>query len=168
VRLQLCRELIADVRRLDQQLADNQAEAARLLEEHGTRLREIDGVGPVLAARILGRTGHVSRFATPAAYATYNGTAPVEVASAEHQCHRLNRYGDRQLNSAIHTIAIVQLRMPDSAGRRYYDRKIADGKTPRAALRCLKRHLSNQLWRTMLVDERRRRHIPDDQSAKAS
>ena len=79
VRLQLCRELIADVRRLDQQLADNQAEATRLLDEHGTRLREIDGVGPVLAARILGRTRHVRRFATPAAYATYNGTAPVEV-----------------------------------------------------------------------------------------
>ena len=158
VRVQLCRELIADVRRLDQQLADNQAEATRLLDEHGTRLCEIDGVGPVLAARILGRTGHVSRFATAAAYATYNGTAPVEVASAEHECHRLNRYGDRQLNSAIHTIAVVQVRMPHSAGRRYYDRKIADGKTPRAALRCLKRHLFNQLWRTMLVDERRRRH----------
>jgi transposase len=168
IRLQLCRELIADVRRLDQQLADNQTEATRLLDEHGTRLREIDGVGPVLAARILGRTGHVTRFATAAAYATYNGTAPVEVASAEHQCHRLNRYGDRQLNSAIHTIAIVQLRMPHSAGRRYYDRKIADRKTPRAALRCLKRHLSSQLWRTMIADERRRRHIPDDQSAKAS
>jgi transposase len=168
VRVQLCRELIADVRRLDQQLADNQAEATRLLDEHGTRLCEIDGVGPVLAARILGRTRHVRRFATAAAYATYNGTAPVEVASAEHECHRLNRYGDRQLNSAIHTIAVVQGRMPHSAGRRYYDRKIADGKTPRAALRCLKRHLSNQLWRTMLVDERRRRHIPDDQSAKAS
>ena len=60
VRVQLCRELIADVRRLDQQLADNQAEATRLLDEHGTRLCEIDGVGPVLAARILGRTGHVA------------------------------------------------------------------------------------------------------------
>jgi hypothetical protein len=75
------------------------AEATRLLDEHGTRLREIAGVGPVLAARILGRTGHVGRFATAAAYATYNGTAPVEIASAEHQGHRLNRYGDRQLNS---------------------------------------------------------------------
>ena len=143
-------------------------EAARLLDEHGTRLREIDGVGPVLAARILGRTGHVTRFATAAAYATYNGTAPVEVASAEHQCHRLNRYGDRQLNSAIHTIAIVQLRMPDSAARRYYDRKIADGKAPRATLRCLKRHLSNQLWRTMIADEHRHRDKPNNQSAKAS
>lgn len=168
VRLQLCKELIADIRRLDEQLTDNQAEATRLLDEHGTRLREIDGVGPVLAARILGRTGHVTRFATAAAYATYNGTAPIEVASAEHQCHRLNRYGDRQLNSAVYTIAMVQVRMPDSAGRRYYDRKIADGKTPRAALRSLKRHLSNQLWRTMLADEYRHRNKPDNQTPTAA
>ena len=94
MRVQLCRELIGDVRRVDQQLSDNQAEAARLLDEHATRLRQDHGVGPVLAARILGRTGHVSRFATAAAYATYNGTAPIEVTSAEYACHRLNRFGN--------------------------------------------------------------------------
>lgn len=168
VRLQLCRELIAEIRRLDTQLADNQAQATRLLDEHGTGLRQIDGVGPVLATRILGRTGHVTRFATAAAYATYNGTAPIEVASAEHGCHRLNRYGDRRLNSAIHTIAMVQARMPTSAGRRFYDRKIAEGKTPRAAMRSLKRHLSNQLWRTMLADENHHRVKPDGQSSTAA
>jgi transposase len=168
VRLQLCKELIADIRRLDKQLTDIETQAAELLDEHGTRLREIDGVGPVLAARILGRTGHVTRFASPGAYATYNGTAPVEIASADHQCHRLNRYGDRQLNSAIHNVAIVQLRMPNSAGRRYYDRRIAEGKTPRAALRCLKRHLSNRLWKTMTADEQHRHNKPIDQTAQAS
>lgn len=84
----------------------------------------------------MGRTGRVSRFATSAAYATYNGAAPVKVVSAEHQCHRLNRYGDRRLNPAIPTIAVVRVRMPNSAG-----------------LRSLKRHLSNQFWRTMLADE---------------
>jgi transposase len=168
VRLQLCRELIADIRRLDAQLADNQAQITALLDEHGTRLREIDGVGPVLAARILGRTGRASRFATPAAYAAYNGTAPIEVASAEYQCHRLNRYGDRRLNSAIHTIAMVQVRMPNSAGRRYYERKIADGKTPRAAMRSLKRHLSNQLWRAMIADDHRHHDKLDSQSPTAA
>jgi len=168
VRLQLCRDLIADIRRLDGQLADNQAEATRLLDEHGTRLREVDGIGPVLAARILGRTGHATRFAAPGAYATYNGTAPIEIASAEHQCHRLNRYGDRQLNSAIHTIAMVQIRMPNSEGRAYYDRKIAEGKTPRAARRCLKRHISNRLWRIMTTDEKRHHNPPIDQPAMAS
>jgi transposase len=168
IRLQLCRELIADIRRLDQQLADNQARITKLLDEHGSRLREIDGVGPVLAARILGRTGRAGRFASSAAYATYNGTAPIEVASAEYQCHRLNRYGDRRLNSAIHTVAMVQVRMPTSAGRRYYDRKIAAGKTPRAALRSLKRHLSNQLWRTMLAEEHHHHDNPDRQSPTAA
>lgn len=122
----------------------------------------------MLAARVLGRTGHVTRFATAAAYATYNGTAPVEVASAEHQCHRLNRYGDRQLNSAIYTIAMVQVRMPTSAGRRYDNRKVADGKTPRAALLSLKRHLSNQLWRVMIADDYHHGGKLDNQSAKAS
>jgi transposase len=160
VRVQLCRDLITDIRRLDAQLTDNEAHSTQLLDEQGTRLREIDGVGPVLAARILGRTGHVNRFATPAAYATYNGTAPVEVASGDYQCHRLNRHGDRQLNSAVHNVAIVQRRMPNSAGRRYYDRKIADGKAPQAALRCLKRHLSTQLWRVMTADERRHHSGP--------
>ena len=164
VRLQLCRDLISDIRRLDAQLVDNEAEITALLDEHGTGLRQIDGVGPVLAARVLGRTRHASRFATPAAYATYNGTALVEVASAEHQCYRLNRYGDRQLNSAIHTIAMVQVRMPTSAGRRYYDRKITDGKTPRAANRSLKRHVFNQLWRTMVADGNHHRDKPDDES----
>lgn len=63
---------------------------------------------------------------------------------------------------------MVQVRMPDSAGRRYYERKIAEGKAPRAALRCLKRHLSNQLWRTMIADEYRHGGKPDTQSAKAA
>ncbi|MDE1675408.1 transposase [Nocardia gipuzkoensis] len=83
VRVGLCKDLIADVRRLDQQLAANQKDIDRLLDEHGTRLRELDGIGPVLAARLIGRTGLATRFATAAAYATCNGTAPIEIASAE-------------------------------------------------------------------------------------
>jgi transposase len=154
-RLSICRDLIADIRRLDQQLAANEKESSRLLDEHGTRLREVHGVGPILAARLLGRTGPVSRFPTAAAYATYNGTAPIEIASADSQRHRLNRHGDRRLNSAIHTIAIIQIRTPGSAGRIYYDTKIAEGKPPKAATRCLKRHLSNHLYRLMLADEKR-------------
>ncbi|WP_067681853.1 IS110 family transposase [Nocardia miyunensis] len=163
-RAQVCKDLIADVRRLDQQLAANEKEAETLLDEHGTRLRDIDGVGPVLAARLIGRTGTPSRFPTAAAFATYNGTAPVEIASADHRVHRLNRFGDRQLNSAIHTIAMVQIRMPGSAGRTYYDRRIAAGATPRAARRNLKRHLSNHLWRTMIRDENLRRSTRPDET----
>ncbi|MET9031230.1 IS110 family transposase, partial [Nocardia sp. NPDC004168] len=130
--------------------------------EHGTRLRELDGIGPVLAARLIGRTGLATGFATAAAYATHNGTAPIEIASADRQVHRLSRYGDRQLNSAIRTIAMVQVRMSGSAGRAYYDRRIAAGASPRAAMRCLKRHLSNVVWRIMIADDTRRRRTTAD------
>nr|WP_235632110.1 IS110 family transposase [Mycolicibacterium rutilum] len=99
------------MRRLDDQLAANAAKESALLEEHGTRLQQIDGVGPILAARILGRTGSAVRFASAAAYTNYTGTAPVQVASADSSQHRLSRYGDRQLNCAIHTIAMVQIRI---------------------------------------------------------
>jgi transposase len=107
-----------------------------LLDEHGTRLRETDGIGPVLAARLLGRTGPASRFASAA---DYTGTAPVQIASADASRHRLSRYGDRQLNSAIYIIAMTQIRMPASAGRAFYDKKIAEGNPPRYATRALKR-----------------------------
>jgi transposase len=125
VRVALAKDLIADIRRLDQQLAASIASITAVLDEHGTRLRETDGVGPVLAARLLGRTGTPSRFASEASYANYTGTAPIQIASAETDRHRLSRYGNRQLNSAIHTIAMVQIRMPASLGRAYYNTKIA-------------------------------------------
>ncbi len=69
--------------------------------------------------------------------------------------HRLSRNGDRQLNSAIHLIAVTQVRMRDSVGRRYYDTKISEGKSRNEAMRCLKRRLSNHLWRLMIADEHR-------------
>lgn len=160
VRVELAKELIADVRRFDEQLKANAARIAVLLDEHGTRLREIDGIGPVVAARLLGRTGTPSRFASEAAYANYTGTAPVQIASADSSRHRLSRYGDRQLNYAIYTIAMVQIRMPASAGRAYYDKKVAEGKSPRYATRALKRHLAGHLWRVMLADENRAAREP--------
>ena len=168
MRVGLCRDLIADIRRLDDQLAANEKQMAETLDEHGTRLREVDGIGAVTAARLIGRTGRASRFPTAAAYANYNGSAPVQIASADTDRHRLSRYGDRQLNSALYTIAVVQIRMPASAGRAYYDKKIAEGKTPAAARRALKRHLSDHVWRIMLADEKRRLRPAMNQSARAA
>ena len=92
---------------------------------------------------------------TAAAFATYAGVAPIEVASGERTRHRLSRAGDRQLNSAIHLIAVTQVRMRKSRGRCYCDTKIAEGKTRNEAMRCLKRRLANHLWRLMIADERR-------------
>src|SRR5258708_28531435 len=139
-----------------------------LLDERDTRLRGSDGGGPVLAARLLGRTGSPKRFASAAAYANYTGTAPVQVASADSSRHRLSRYGDRQLNSAIYTIAMIQIRMPASIGRAYYDKKIAEGKSPRYATHALKRHLAGYLWRLMLADETRTARMSSEQAATAA
>ncbi|MCX4871036.1 transposase [Streptomyces sp. NBC_00257] len=108
------------------------------------------------AARLLGRTGNPNRFPTASAFAQYAGTAPIEIASADRARHRLSRRGDRQLNAALHTVAITQIRMPGTRGHAYYQAKLAEGKTSREAQRCLKRRLADHVWRTMVVDERRR------------
>src|SRR5687767_13274613 len=119
----------------------------------GSRLMEVDGVGPVVSGRLLARTHRMSRFATAAAFASYAGVAPVEVSSADRLRHRLSRGGDRQLNLALHIVAVNQIRMPGSAGRAFYDTKIAAGKTEKEARRCLKRRLADHIWRLMIKDE---------------
>jgi transposase len=103
--------------------------------ETGTSLTGIDGVGPVLAGRFLARTRNPGRFPSRAAFACYADAATVEVASAGHGRHRLPRDGDRQLNLALHLVAVTQARMRNSAGRAYYDKKIGEGKTHNEAMR---------------------------------
>ena len=138
-----------------------------VLAEHGTSLTELDGVGPVVASRLLGRTRHARRFTSSSAFANYAGVAPVEVASAQRARHRLPRGGDRQLNLALHVVALTQVRMRHSAGRAYYDRKINEGKTHNEAMRCLKRRLADRAWRTMTADERRTGAGPGGHSGAA-
>jgi transposase len=112
IRVELAKELIADVRRFDEQLAANAAKMTALLDEHGTVSREIDVSDrsslPVCWAAAARRAGSPR----PAAYANYTGTASVQIASADSSRHPLSRYGDRQLNSAIYTIAMIQIRCP--------------------------------------------------------
>jgi len=160
-RKQLAQDLVRDLRAVDASLADIEARMSAALDDHGTRLRKVDGVGSVTAVRLIGRTGPASRFASADAFATYAGVAPIEVASGERTRHRLSRSGDRQLNSAIHLIAVTQVRMRNSLGLRYFDTKIAEGKTRNEAMRCLKRRLANHLWRLMIADERRAVENPD-------
>lgn len=178
-RLGLCRDLIADIRRLDTALTRNEKHMAAALDEHGTRLREVDGIGHVIAARLIGRTGRVSRFPTAAAFAAYAGAAPVQVASADSDRHRLNRGGDRQLNSALHLTATTQIRMSGSDGRAYRDKYLAahlpatdvkpavHAMAERAAKRALKRHLAGYIWRIMRADEERL-HRSDDKVPPAA
>jgi len=161
VRKQLARDLVVELRALDAQLAANAEQLRRHVEASGSTLMSTPGIGPVMAARLIARTGSIDRFPTAVAYATYCGTAPIEIASADKARHRLSRKGDRQLNSALHTIAVIQIRMPDSPGRTYYDRKIAEGKSVKEAKRCLKRRLADHIWRVMTLDERRRARAAD-------
>jgi transposase len=156
-RKDLARELVADIRAVDARLVDNRQRMQQAVAESASRLPETPGIGPVVAARLLGRTGPASRFPTAASFAVYCGVAPIEIASADKTRHRLSRQGDRKLNNALHTIALTQVRMPESRGRRYYDRKIAEGKTHNEAMRCLKRRLADHVWRVMITDEQHQR-----------
>ena len=108
----------------------------------------------MVAGRLLAGTRGISRFATAAAFASYAGVAPVEISSAERVRHRMPLGGDRQLNHALHIVAVNQIRMRGSAGRAYYDTKIAAGKTEKEARRCLKRRLADHIWRLMIRDRR--------------
>ncbi len=128
IRKQMARALVGDVRAVDIRLKNLTRLIADTVTAHGTRLPTVAGIGPVVAARLLGRTGRASRFPTSSAFANYAGVAPVEVASGDRARHRLPRGGDRQLNYALHVVALTQVRMRTSAGRRYYDRKISEGK----------------------------------------
>jgi transposase len=149
MRKELARELVQEVRTVDARLVRNARRMATALGAYGTRLLQVQGIGPVLAVRLLGRTGRASRFRSPAAFASYAGVAPIEVASGDRARHRLSRSGDRQLNSALHLVAVTQVRMRGSAGRGYYDRKIGEGKTHNEAMRCLKRRIADHVWRLM-------------------
>ncbi len=151
----VARDLITEIRSLDARLKASCKAIAEQVENSGSSLTEIVGVGPIIAGRLIARTGTPSRFPNSGAFANYAGAAPVEVASGDHARHRLSRTGDRQLNSALHTMAVTQIRKTGSRGNLYYLTKTAEGKTPREARRCLKRRLADHVWRTMTADEQR-------------
>ena len=156
VRKDIAGDLVAEIRKRDKQLTDNAARMQSLVEASGSALMDTPGIGPVMAARLIGRTRRAHRFPTSAAFANYAGAAPVEIASADKARHRLSRSGDRQLNSVLHTIAVVQIRMQNSPGHAYYQRKLSEGKTPKEAKRCLKRRLGRP--RVARHDRRRTRN----------
>jgi transposase len=150
-RKRLAADLLADVRRLDRELAATKTRIGAAVDESKTTLVELHGVGPIVAGLILGHVGDPTRFPTPARFASYNGTAPIEASSGPRKRHRLNPRGNRKLNHAIHMIAVTQIRH-DTPGRVYYDRKLAEGKTKKEALRALKRRISDAVWRQLRID----------------
>ena len=154
-RKRIARELLADVRRLDRQIKTASQAIRQAVCEHGTTLTEVFGVGPVLAAKLLGHAGDITRFPSRDHFASYTGTAPIEASSGDLRRHRLNRAGNRQLNTALHLIAVCQIRDP-SPGQAYYRRKLDQAKTPEEARRSLKRHLANVIHAHLVADHRRR------------
>ena len=120
----------------------------------------------MLAATFLGEVGDIGRFPTKHHFAAHTGTAPLEASSGQVVRHRLSRAGDRKLNHALYMMAMVQVRRP-SAGQAYYQRKLAEGKSPKEALRCLKRRLSDAVYRCLLADQRSPRS-PDETSTGRS
>ena len=104
---------------------------------------------------MIGDVRDVSRFASRDRFAAYDGTAPIEVSSGNRKVHRLSLRGNRRLNHAIHMAAITQIRYQHSDGRAYYDKKIAEGKTPKEALRALKRQISDAICKHLKADAAR-------------
>ena len=126
----MARTHLADIRRLDRDIKANKALIRRAVTVSDTTVTDVYGVGPIVAAFLIGFTGDPLRFASADHYAAYNGTAPIEVSSAGKTRHRLSLRGNRRLNHAIHMAAVTQIRF-DTPGRRYHDRKLEEGKTKR-------------------------------------
>jgi transposase len=151
LRRRLASEVLRDVRTLDGKIADLGGRIEAEIEASGTTLTGIFGIGPVLAARIIGTVGEVGRFPTKAHFASYSGTAPVEASSGEVVRHRLSLAGNRHLNYALHMVATCQARS-DARGGTYYRKKIAEGKSHKEALRCLKRRISDAVYKSLVAD----------------
>ena len=153
-RAELAAEFLAGLRRLDAQLRDTRKKLAAAVKASGTTVTQVFGVGPVIAGTVIGDVRHVSRFPSRDHFAACNGTAPVEVSSGNRKIYRLSLRGNRRLNHAIHMAAITQIRYRHSGGRAYYEKKIAEGKTHKEALRSLKRRISDAIYAALLADAR--------------
>ena len=144
----IARELVGRCRALTRTIRETERELATRTTAIAPGLRALPGCGPVMAAKLLGEIGPIDRFRSDAQLARHAGVAPLEASSGKHRRHRLDRGGNRQLNRALHQIAITQARMHPPA-RAYMERKQAEGKSRREALRCLKRHLARTIHTTL-------------------
>ncbi len=154
-RAELAAGLLEDLRRADVQLREAKEKLEAAVQATGTSLTEVFGTGPVIAATVIGEAGDASRFASRDAFASCNGTAPIEVSSGKRKVFRLSRRGNRRLNHAAHMTAVTQVRYPHSEGRAYFDKKIAEGKTAKEALRALKRQVSDASCKHLKADAAR-------------
>jgi transposase len=161
VQARIARELVGHCRALSAEIATLELEIERLTAELAPELLALPGCGPLTAASLVGQTAGAGRFASAARFAMHAGVAPLPASSGRTQRHRLNRRGNRQLNCALHRIAVTQIRSHEPA-RTYLARKRAEGKSTREALRCLKRHLARSVWLALQTAEARRETMLSD------
>ena len=154
-RVELAAAFLEDLRGIDARIRETRKKLTGAVQAAGTSLTGLFGVGPVIAAAVIGDVREVSRFGGRDHFAAYNGTAPIEVSSGQRKIYRLSRRGNRRLNHAIHMVAVTQIGHRHSEGRTYYDKKLAEGKTPKEALRSLKRQISNAMFACLQADARR-------------
>jgi transposase len=156
VRQRLAVEHADDVAELDVKIKAMAKRIAAAVAQRPSAVTDIKGVGAIGTALILGEVGDVRRFRSKHHFASYTGTAPIDVSSGDQNRHRLNRGGNRRLNYALHIAALVQIRFP-GPGQDYYARKRAEGKKSLEAMRCLKRRLSDVVFHA-LQDDLQGRH----------
>ena len=150
-RRRIAAEEVAELVAVEARMKKATAELKAIVLARGSHLMDLHGVGPVVAARVLADVGDVARFADRNRFASWTGTAPLDASSGEQSRHRLSRAGDRRVNHMIHIAAISQIRL-DTDGRAYYRRKRAEGKRPLEAIRCLKRRISDAIFRQLVAD----------------
>jgi transposase len=146
VQVKVCREMIRVLLELVRRINALEAQLRPLVKRHAAALLAIPGVGVITAARLIAEIAHIDRFRTDAQLAIYAGAAPLDASSGKQRRHRLNRTGNRQLNSALHVIALTQARIHPPA-REYLARRRSEGKTTTEAIRALKRHLARMIFR---------------------
>jgi transposase len=150
-RRQVAADELADLIAIEKKVKALTIEIKAIVKERGSHLMDLPGVGPIVAARILADVGDVARFADRNRFASWTGTAPLDASSGEQTRHRLSRAGNRRMNRVLHIAATTQIRL-DTEGRTYYRRKLAAGKSRMEAMRCLKRRISDAVYRQLVTD----------------
>jgi transposase len=144
-RVRIARDELRHMRELSRTIDALETEIAGLVDQAAPQLLAEPGFGPLTAAKLIGEIAGVQRFTSDAKLARAGGIAPIPVSSGKTNRHRLDRGGNRQINTAIHRVAVTRARCHPET-RTYIDRKRAEGKTHRDAIRCLKRHLARRIW----------------------
>jgi transposase len=148
----LARELVTTVRKLNERIDQLEQEIIARTAQLAPSLLTLPGCGSLTAAKLVGEVAGASRFKSRAAFAMHNGTAPIPVWSGRADRFRLNRGGNRQLNVALHRIALTQMRL-DGAGKEYIAKRVGLGNTKKEAIRALRRRISDEVYRRMRSDE---------------